>query len=189
MAGYSREKFPHWDTDKPEHGFGEQFAQYSRCTTREVMLLRDAVGTVRLDPKTCDFSVRSGGGWRDQYGVPDKKGGDLKPYKWTTEPKNMDADHIVALAEAWRSGADKLDENVRRRIANDALNLVASDPTANRSKGDQDPSTYLPPGKFRCEYVDRYVQVKVKYGLSVDQAEQTALRAAVDTCIRQGGFV
>ncbi|MGF7120246.1 HNH endonuclease family protein [Rhodococcus sp. TAF43] len=189
MAGYSREQFPHWDVNQPEHGFGPEYAQYSRCTTRDVMMLRDAEGSVRLDPKTCELSVGSDGGWRDEYGFLDRKTGELKPYKWMTESSAVDAEHIVALAEAWRSGAATRDEDTRRRIANDAINLAASDPSANRSKGDQDAANYLPPGKFRCAYVDRYLQIKVKYGLAVDTAEQAALRTAVDDCVRQGGSV
>ena len=187
MSGYSREKFPHWDTNKPEHGFGDEFTRYAKCTTREVMMLRDAVGSVRLDPKTCDLSIGSDGGWRDEYGFLDRKTGELKPYKWMTDSKSVDAEHIVALAEAWRSGAAGADEDTRRRIANDAVNLVAADPSANRSKGDQDVANYLPPGTFRCAYVDRYLQVKVKYGLAADPAERDALRTAVDGCARQGG--
>ncbi|WP_307817294.1 HNH endonuclease family protein [Nocardia acididurans] len=188
MTGYSREKFPHWDTNKAEHGFGDQFTQYAKCTTREVMMLRDATGAVTLDAKTCELKVGSGGGWRDEYGVLDRKAGSLKEYKFITDPSAVDAEHIVALAEAWRSGADKKDEATRRRIANDAINLEASDPTANRSKGDQDAANYLPPGKFRCAYIYRYLQIKVKYELTVDSAEQTALRTAVDACTREGGF-
>ncbi|WP_040789031.1 HNH endonuclease family protein [Nocardia paucivorans] len=188
MAGYSREEFPHWDNNDPEHGFGPEFAQYQRCTTREVMMLRDSTGTVTLDPKTCDLKVGKDGGWRDHYGVLDRKTGQLQPYKWITEPSKVDAEHIVPLAEAWRSGAGKLDKDTRRRIANDAVNLVASDPSANRSKGDQDPADYLPPGEFRCSYIDRYIKIKLKYGLSVDSDEQTALRTAVDDCVKRGEF-
>ncbi len=188
MTGYSREKFPHWDSNKPEHGFGADFTQYSRCTTREVMMLRDAVGSVRLDPKTCELTIGSDGGWRDQYGVLDSKTGQLKEYKWITAPSGVDAEHIVPLAEAWRSGAASRDEDTRRRIANDALNLVASDPSANRSKGDQDAANYLPPGNFRCGYIEHYLTVKVKYGLTIDSAEQSALRTAVDDCVSRGGF-
>ncbi|WFR73503.1 HNH endonuclease family protein [Prescottella defluvii] len=187
MTGYSREQFPHWDLNTPEHGFGAEFAQYGRCTTRDVMMLRDAVGPVQLDPKTCSLTVGSGGGWQDEYGFIDRKTGELKPYKFMTASSEVDAEHIVPLAEAWRSGASKMDEATRRNIANDATNLVAADPSANRSKGDQDAANYLPPGKFRCTYLDRYLQVKVKYGLAVDSAEQAALRTAVDDCIRQGG--
>ncbi len=188
MTGYSRDRFPHWDTEKPEHGFGDSFAQYSRCTTRDVVLLRDATGPVKLDPSSCKLTTGKDGGWRDQYGVMDKKTNALKPYKWTTDSSALDIDHIVALAEAWRSGASKLDDDTRRHIANDALNLVISDPTANRSKGDQDPSSYIPPGNFRCAYIGRYIQVKVKYGLNVDSKEQTALQSAVKDCVSKGEF-
>lgn len=188
MTGYSREEFPHWDANRPEHGFGDEYAQYSRCTTRDVMLLRDAVGSVRLDPRTCELSVGTGGGWRDEYGFLDRATGELKPYKWMSDPSDVDAEHIVALAEAWRSGAAGADEDTRRRLANDATNLVASDPSANRSKGDQDAANYLPPGKFRCAYVGRYLQVKVTYRLTVDPAEQAALRTAVDACIGSSGL-
>ncbi|MEU1986077.1 HNH endonuclease family protein [Nocardia sp. NPDC019395] len=188
MAGYSREKFPHWDNNEAEHGFGPEFAQYSKCTTREVMMLRDATGEVTLDAKTCDLKIGKGGGWQDAYGVMDSKTGKLKPYKFITNPAGVDAEHIVPLAEAWRSGAKDLDTDTRRRIANDAVNLIASDPSANRSKGDQDPSDYLPPGSFRCGYISHYVQIKLKYGLSVDQDEQTALRTAVDDCAKRGEF-
>lgn len=188
MKGYRREEFPHWDNNEPEHGFGDEYAKYLRCTTREVMLLRDAVGSVTLDPKTCEFNIGADGGWRDEYGMADRKTGELQPYKWITDPSGVDAEHIVALAEAWRSGAGKLDKDTRRRIANDALNLEASDPSANRSKGDQDIADYLPPGKFRCEYIQRYLSVKVKYALTVDSDEHTALRTAMDECINRGEF-
>lgn len=188
MTGYTREKFPHWDTNKPEHGFGGDLAQYTKCTSREVMMLRDATGKVTLDPKTCELKIPAGAGWQDRYGFVDKKTGQLGPYKFITDPAKVDAEHIVALAEAWRSGAADRDEDTRRRIANDSLNLVAADPSANRSKGDQDPANYLPPGNFRCAYVEHYVKVKIKYALTVDTAEHAALRTAVDDCLRRGEF-
>ncbi|WP_067686001.1 HNH endonuclease family protein [Nocardia jejuensis] len=188
MSGYSREKFPHWDTNPQSHGFDAKFAQYSKCTTRDVMMLRDSTGSVTLDPKTCDLKVGKGGGWQDQYGVLDAKTGKLKPYKFITDPAGVDAEHIVPLAEAWRSGASKFDEATRQNIANDAINLIASDPSANRSKGDQDAAHYLPPGAFRCGYLDHYVQIKIKYNLTVDNDELKALRTAVDDCVKQGGF-
>lgn len=188
MTGYSREKFPHWDSNTPAHGFGQTYAQYSKCTTRDVMMLRDSVGEVTLDAKTCDLKVGKDGGWKDQYGVLDAKTGKLKPYKFITDPAGVDAEHIVPLAEAWRSGAGKMDEDTRRNIANDAINLIASDPSANRSKGDQDAAHYLPPGSFRCGYLDHYIQIKIKYNLTVDPDERKALLTAVDDCVKQGGF-
>ncbi|MFC6014321.1 HNH endonuclease family protein [Nocardia lasii] len=188
MTGYTREKFPHWDTNKPEHGFSGPLAQYAKCTSREVMMLRDSNGKVTLDAKTCDLTVQAGGGWQDRYGFIDRKTGQMGPYKFITDPTKVDAEHIVPLAEAWRSGAADRDDDTRRRLANDSLNLVAADPSANRSKGDQDPANYLPPGEFRCAYVEHYVKVKVKYALTVDTAEHAALQTAVDDCLRRGEF-
>lgn len=188
MTGYDRDEFPHWDTNKPEHGFTGDLARYPKCTSREVMMLRDATGDVTLDPSTCELTIPSGAGWQDHYGFVDRKTGQLGPYKFITDSSKVDAEHIVALAEAWRSGAADRDTDTRRRIANDSLNLVAADPSANRSKGDQDPADYLPPGNFRCAYVERYVKVKIKYALTVDTAEHTALRTAVDDCLRRGEF-
>ncbi|NLG55254.1 MAG: HNH endonuclease [Rhodococcus sp.] len=187
MDGYNRDAFRHWDLNRPEHGFGAEYEHYSRCTSRDVMLLRDAVGPVTLDPQSCTFTIGADGGWRDEYGFIDRKTGELRPYKWMTAPSDVDAEHIVALAEAWRSWAARFDDDTRRRIANDALNLAASDPSANRSKGDLDAGNYLPPGTFRCTYVDRYLRVKVKYGLTVDTAEHSALRTAAEDCITRGG--
>ena len=53
----------------------------------------------------------------------------------------------------------------QRRVAfaNDALNLLSVDASANRVKGDGDAATWLPPNKrFRCDYVARQVAVKTK---------------------------
>ncbi|MBB3038184.1 HNH endonuclease family protein [Hoyosella altamirensis] len=184
MADYDRSDFPHWERLDPRFGFGATYtAIEGRCTSRDAVLLRDATGDVTLDPDTCDFAVGPGGGWLDQYGVIDRGTGELRDYKWMTNSSDVDAEHIVALGEAWRSGASEMDLETRTLIANDALNVVISDPSANRSKGDQDPSTYLPPGNFRCEYVERYTQVKVKYGLTVDPDEHSALRSAATECI------
>ncbi|GGK69841.1 HNH endonuclease family protein [Nocardia camponoti] len=188
MTGYDREKFPHWDTNKPEHGFTGDLAKYAKCTTREVMMLRDATGGVTLDAATCDLKIPAGAGWQDHYGFIDKKTNQLGPYKFITDPAKVDAEHIVPLAEAWRSGAADRDVDTRRRIANDSINLVAADPSANRSKGDQDVANYLPPGEFRCAYLEHYVKIKVKYALTVDSVEHTALRTAVADCVRGGEF-
>lgn len=187
MSDYRREDFPHWERLDAAFGFGPEFAHLEgRCTARDAVLLRDATGNVTLDPETCEFSRSPDGGWLDQYGVIDRQTGALRDYKWMTHPSDVDAEHIVALGEAWRSGANDMDVHTRRLIANDALNVVISDPSANRSKGDQDPSTYLPPGNFRCEYVERYSYVKAKYGLTVDTDEALALKDAAEQCIVTG---
>ena len=59
----------------------------------------------------------------------------------------VDIDHVVALSEAWQKGAATWPAGKRLALANDPLNLLAVDAGANRSKGDGDTSTWLPPNK------------------------------------------
>ena len=69
-------------------------------------------------------------------------------------------------------GAQRWPRRERVAFANDPLNLLAVEPSANRQKGDGDAATWLPPYKsFRCAYVARQIAVKAKYGLWVTPAE------------------
>lgn len=95
----------------------------------------------------------------------------------------LDIDHIVPLAEAHRSGADKWDAERRAAFANDALNLLPTVAKWNRQKGDRDPTDWRPPAELAwCEYGQRWVTVKQKWELSMDQAEQAAIGQLVDRC-------
>jgi uncharacterized protein DUF1524 len=157
MRGYSRDRFPHWSSN------GES------CDTREVVLQRQGRDVVR------DAKCRATGGrW-------------ISPYDDTeiTDATKVDIDHVVPLAEAWRSGAANWTDERRKQFANDlnAPQLVAVTATSNRSKGDQDPAQWKPPAKsYWCTYAQNYVQVKAAYQLSVDQAERDALAEMLTKC-------
>ncbi|MGP4994548.1 HNH endonuclease family protein [Glutamicibacter ardleyensis] len=95
----------------------------------------------------------------------------------------IDIDHVVALGQAWVAGAQYLPEEERISIANDPLNLMASDASANRQKGDKEASAWLPPNKaFRCEYISRQIMVKDKYNLSVTKAEKNTMITVLNKC-------
>ncbi|MEP7368883.1 MAG: DUF1524 domain-containing protein [Dermatophilaceae bacterium] len=95
----------------------------------------------------------------------------------------VDIDHVVALSDAWQKGATTWAARKRLALANDPLNLLAVDSSANRAKGDGDTATWLPPYKaFRCTYVARQVAVKGKYGLWVTGAERDAMTRVLATC-------
>jgi Excalibur calcium-binding domain/Protein of unknown function (DUF1524) len=95
----------------------------------------------------------------------------------------VDIDHLVALSDAWQKGAATWPAGKRLALANDPLNLLAVDSSTNRSKGDGDTATWLPPYKaFRCTYVARQVAVKGKYGLWVTTAERDAMTRVLVTC-------
>ena len=85
-----------------------------------------------------------------------------------------DIEHIVALGETHDSG---IADNRRRDIASDPDNLTIADPTVNRSeKSDRDAAEWVP-ARHGAWFAERVIQVKLKYGLSIDPAERAALEA------------
>lgn len=95
----------------------------------------------------------------------------------------VDIDHMVALGNAYASGAGNLPLEARKALANDPVNLLAVDAPANRAKGDKNAAEWLPPNEsFRCAYVVKQITVKEKYGLSVTQEEKTVMEKTLNTC-------
>ena len=157
MKGYTREHFPHWN----QQGNG--------CDTREVVLKRDGknvtVGT------SCKIT---GGTWYSPY--------DGKTF---TDPQKLDIDHMVPLADAWRSGADTWDDSKRSDFANDLTRpqLLAVSASANRAKGDQDPSQWRPTNRgYWCEYAQRWIAVKKYWKLTITDSEKSKLIEMLGTC-------
>jgi Protein of unknown function (DUF1524) len=115
-------------------------------------------------------------------------GGWLSSYDGTTrsDPSGLDVDHVVALAEAWRSGASGWNPARRQAFANDLDDpgaLVAVSEGANRSKGDRDPASWQPPaGGAWCGFATGWIATKVRWGLTADPAEVAALRTMLATC-------
>lgn len=101
-----------------------------------------------------------------------------------TDRADLQIDHLVPLAEAYRSGAHAWNGTARTRFANDAANLVPVTAESNQAKSDSDPAAWLPRQNYRCAYVRRWVNVKVKYGLSADRDEMNALRDTLNECGR-----
>ncbi len=114
------------------------------------------------------------GGWFSYY-----EGGPI----WTSA-SDVDIDHVVALAEAWDSGASRWSAVERERFANDldfAWSLEAVTDNINASKSDSDPAQWLPPlASVRCEYAIRWVAVKYRWRLSIDDVERNALSALMN---------
>jgi hypothetical protein len=97
-------------------------------------------------------------------------------------------DHVVALSNAWQTGIFKADLATRKSFANDPLNLLAVKGSLNSQKRDGDAATWLPPNKpFRCDYVSRQVEVKVKYNLWLTRAEKEAILRILSNppCLKQ----
>lgn len=97
----------------------------------------------------------------------------------TDDPSELDIDHLVPLAEAWRSGASTWDGSRRLAFANDLDHpgaLVAVTAASNRSKGDKDPAAWQPPNTGAwCDYATAWVTTKLRWELAADEAEVRAL--------------
>ncbi|MFD5830104.1 HNH endonuclease family protein [Lentzea sp. NPDC060358] len=92
-------------------------------------------------------------------------------------------DHVVPLAEMWRSGAAAWPQDKRVAAANDLRNLVAVSGKVNQSKSDKTPDEWMPPNSgYACSYGRMYVTVKTAYGLSVAPAERSAMEQALASC-------
>jgi len=99
------------------------------------------------------------------------------------KPSKLDIDHIVALKEAWESGANKWTAKQREAFANDYENLIAVENVINREKAAKDPAEWLPPKiEYHCEYIKRWEYVKLKYNLEMDEAEKYAINQVKKDC-------
>jgi hypothetical protein len=171
IAGYTRARFGVAWTDDNDDLDG-----HNGCDTRDDVLRRDLTAVVvETKSKGC---VVATGVLTDPYVAGTR-------ISFTRGPKSsvVQIDHVVALGNAWRTGASALTARQRQNIGNDPLNLLAVDGSSNEAKGDDDASTWLPPNvAFRCAYVARQIAVKSKYALSVSSAEKAAMVNVLASC-------
>ncbi|TNH24858.1 HNH endonuclease [Micromonospora orduensis] len=156
-SGYSRDLFPHWITVS------------GSCNTREQVLKRD--GTSVVVDSSC---AATSGRWYSPYDGA----------TWTAA-SDVDIDHVVPLAEAWRSGANSWTTSRRQSFANDLTGpqLIAVTDNVNQAKGDQDPSTWQPPlSSYRCTYSKMWITVKYNWNLTLQSSEKSALQSMLNTC-------
>ena len=149
------------------------------CDTRNDILKRDLTNLVfRSGTQNC---VVESGTLNDPY-----SGEVIEFTKGQVSSMEVQIDHVVALADAWQTGAFKLSEAQRSQLANDPLNLLAVKGRLNSQKSDSDAASWLPPNKsYRCAYVARQIAVKYKYGLWVTSAERSAMAQVLSTCPNQ----
>jgi len=153
---YDRDLFPHWSSV----GGG--------CTARQYVLKRDGQNV-----ETGSDCQPDSGSWQSDF-----------DNVWTSTVSNATVDHVVALSEAWASGASQWTTAERQAFANDVSSpqLWIATTSVNSAKGDKDPAEWMPPNtSVRCDYVKAWTHVKYLYGLSVNSAEKTAIQSAFNT--------
>ncbi len=161
--------------------FGPAWADVDRngCDTRNDILKRDLTSiTYRAKTRNC---VVESGTLVDRY-----SGETINFVKGNISSMEVQIDHVVALSNAWQTGAFKLTADQRKALSNDPLNLFAVKGRLNSQKGDGDAATWLPPLRsFRCSYVAQQIAVKAKYSLWVTAPEKAAMVSILAKCPTQ----
>jgi len=158
--------------------FGPAWSDVDRngCDTRNDILYRDLTSKVfKSGTREC---VVLSGILLDPY-----SGEKISFVRGVGSSMDVQIDHVVALSNAWQTGAFKLSYDKRLSLANDPMNLLAVKGRLNSQKSDGDAATWLPPRKdIRCAYVAQQIVVKAKYGLWITPPEKTAMVALLAKC-------
>jgi hypothetical protein len=161
-----------------EGQFGDSWidVDWNGCDTRNDILRRDFEDITRQD----DCLVYTGV-------IEDPYTGEVISFTRGRGTSNaVQIDHIVALSNAWKTGAPTWSQDKRVAFANDPLNLVAVDGPTNGSKGDDSADWWLPPKRsVWCWYVAHQVSVKSEYGLWVTPDEKVAMKQVLTMCPTQ----
>lgn len=153
--------------------FGGGWESRGGCDVRNLILQRDLENT-QINEE-CQVTV---GILDDPY-----TGREIEFRRGEITSAEVQIDHVVALSNAWQTGAQQISRAERVALANDPLNLLAVDGDANQQKSDGDAATWLPAEKsFRCQYVARQIAVKEAYTLWVVPAEKDAMLRVLATC-------
>jgi hypothetical protein len=158
-TGYSRDQF------------GSGWATVNGCSTREIIMYRDLINVTLSDECTIESGLLN-----DVYTG--------QPIEYTKgNPSEIQIDHVIALSDAWQTGAQQLTAEDRQQFANDPLELLAVSGKENQIKSDANAASWLPPNKtFRCDYIARQIAVKQKYHMWVTTSEEQAMRDVLNTC-------
>jgi hypothetical protein len=170
-TGYERDRFGSAWTDDNTQPYG-----HNGCDTRNDILRRDlSAVVVKAGTHGCTALT---GTLDDPY-----TGRTIHFVRGQSTSTAVQIDHVVALSDAWQTGAQPWGVDRRADLANDPLNLLAVDGPTNEAKGDGDAATWLPPNKaYRCAYGARQVAVKARYGLWLTPAEHDAIATVLARC-------
>ena len=158
--------------DRDDWGSGWSDEDGDCLSTRHEVLMHEAAESVFLRDDGC---LVTGGTWLAEF-----------TGTVVSDPRDLDIDHFVPLANAHRSGAWEWSAETKRSYYNDLTDprhLIAVTSSANRSKGSRGPDEWKPPDEtYWCTYADTWVDIKVRWELSVTTDELDALQLMLLAC-------
>lgn len=162
-AGYTRKQF------------SDGWAKVDECTVRDKILARDMTAVRYRSQSDCTVML---GRLDDPY-----TGKTIHFVRGATTSAAVQIDHVVAISDAWQTGAQQLSKDQRQQLYNDSLELLAVDGPSNEQKGDGDAGAWLPPNvAYDCRYVARQIAVKSKYHLWTTAPEHKAMKKVLQDC-------
>ena len=167
---YRRADWPHWQTVEVDG---------LKCSVRVHVLRRDALRRIGSQPDVDtlddDPCAIVGGLWVDRYtGQP------------LGDPKGIDIDHVISLAEAHARGGSQWTRARRAEYANFLgyrHHLAVTSASVNRAKGAKGADQWVPddPAQW-CQFGEARAVIAVLFALEVSEAELAAIRRLVATC-------
>ena len=158
-SDYDRADWPHWIDDDSD----------CQNTRHEMLISTSNIPVMFKTDRGCQVAV---GEWYDPYS------GDV-----FSDSGALDLDHIVPLKFAHGHGGDKWPRDKRQAFANDSENLLLVKASLNRQKGAKGLDEWLPPNHaYRCEYIERFMDVIDKYGLLLIPSEKRVINRMQKAC-------
>lgn len=159
------------------------------ATTRDRILSRDLKDVVK------DAKCRvASGTLSDPY-----TGTTIAFRRGRTTSQAVQIDHVVALQDAWSSGARDWSQKRRVEYANSPDVLLAADGPSNEDKGNGldyygtsrwlaqhtgAPDIWMPSNKaYRCDYMARRAAIKAEWGLSMTAREKQQTVTFLSKCV------
>jgi hypothetical protein len=172
--GYDR------DCDPGACVFGEEWTDdnttrfgHNGCTTRQDVLLEQMHHIeLRWGSKCRIYQARMRDPYTGRY------------LTWRRDGYRIQIDHVYPLSRAWYAGAWAWSQHRRVNFANNVdRELVATWGQANQDKGNLTPADWLPPREaYHCRYVLKYLQVAVRWDLSITQADADVMQDVASRC-------
>ena len=119
-----------------------------------------------------------------EHEIVRRLGSIYSPYTGTcfSSITETDIEHIIATSEAHDSGLCRRDRETRMRFSRDVRNLTLASPQLNRSQKQAKDAAQWIPERNRCWFATRVVEVRLAYGLTIDQREADALEQILSHC-------